>query len=89
MAYRVIIANEKIWLKDCSKIPKKIFEKILDTLENLEKEPWGDDLQVKRLKNYQLADFRLRIGGYRVLLDRNLETKQIMVYRVFPRGKLY
>lgn len=89
MGYKLVISNEKIWAKDCSKISRKFLEKIFFRIEQLENDPWTEDLQVKRLKNYKLADFRLRVGGYRVLLDRNISEKTIILYRILPRKSLY
>lgn len=46
-------------------------------------------MQVKQLKNYEVADFRLRIGDERILFDRDELTKTIHLLRVLHRSKLY
>ena len=35
------------------------------------------------------GDFRLRVGGYRVLFTPDKENKIIQVYAILPRGKVY
>ena len=89
MAYELLIDDMKIWRKDCSKIPPKHFRQILLKVRELEKEPWPENVNVKELVDYTLADFRLRSGDYRVLFDRNEELKQIKLLRVLNRSKLY
>jgi len=89
MAYRIIIANKKLWLKDVSRIEQKQLGKVFDKVEDLADEPWPKGVQVKKLQHYDLADFRLRIGNYRVLFDRDLEKGEIILYRILHRSKLY
>ena len=89
MSYKIIIYSEKQWCKDLKLINPNKQKLIFNALEKLETEPWPEGLQVKRLKNYPTADFRLRILRYRVLLDRDEDTKTICLYRILERGKLY
>lgn len=89
MVYKIEIADEKIWAKDFSGLGLKDAKKIVSSISVLKDEPWPENLHVKKLKNYELADFRLRIGNYRVLLDRNLKTKTVTLFRVLHRSKLY
>jgi mRNA interferase RelE/StbE len=89
MGYKIIIASEKIWLKDMSFLHPKELKSVQQKIKILEQEPWPEELQVKKLKHYALAGFRLRVGDYRVLFDRNLETKTILIFRVLHRSKLY
>lgn len=89
MTYKVSIYSHKQWLKDLSHIHPKTQAKILNQLEALANDPWPPNLQIRKLKSYPVADFRLRIGNYRVLFDRDEDTKTIQLYRVLERGKLY
>lgn len=89
MAYSLIIANERKWLKDLSGIDKKKISQILDRIELLRQEPWPPEVQVTKLSGFSVADFRLRVGEYRVLFDRDLEKKQVVLYRVLHRSKAY
>lgn len=89
MAYSLIIWNEKLWLKDLAKLDRHVTTQILDKVAELTAEPWPTHVQIKKLKSYELADFRLRVGEYRILFDRDLIKKQVILYRVLHRSKLY
>lgn len=88
MEYKIIFSSEKIIRKDFSRIPKKnmssIFEKI-DELSIL----WVDKANIKKLNNYKLCNFRLRLGDYRILFDLIEEKNEIVIFRVLHRSKLY
>lgn len=89
MAYKVIIEDDRRWRKDCSRIPPDHVRKIIQKIRDLEKDPWDENIQVKQLMNYRVADFRLRIGDYRVLFNKDEERKIILLLRVRHRSKLY
>ncbi len=89
MGYKILIANEKILYKDLEKIPKKEVEKFWKAIEDFKKNPWPENLQVKKLQNYKIADFRLRIGEYRILFDRDTEKNELVIFRILHRSKLY
>ena len=89
MDYNIIIANKKVWLKDISQLSKKELERIIKKIRELKSNPWPEGLLVKKLKGYVLADFRLRVGNYRILFDRDLLKKEVVLFRVLHRSKLY
>jgi mRNA interferase RelE/StbE len=89
MAYKLIVEREKTWQKDCSAIPKDQLKKIFQHIKGLAKDPWAGNVQVRQLKNYDVADFRLRCGDYRVLFNKDEEEKVIRLLRVLHRSKLY
>ncbi len=89
MAYKVVIEDPHIWKKDCRAIPHDRLLHILRKIRGLAEDPWAPNIQVQQLKEYPLADFRLRIGDYRVLFDKDEETKTIMLFRVLHRSKSY
>lgn len=60
MSYTLVILDEKIFAKDISKISKPECAVILDKISLLKKDGILH-AQVKRLKNYPVADFRLRV----------------------------
>lgn len=88
MKYKVIIFNEKIFLKDLSKIWNNEKEKIFWKIEKLKIEGIKNS-QIKRLKNYPVADFRLRAWEYRLLFNISLEKWEIYIFRILHRSKLY
>ncbi len=86
--YKVFFNNENLLNKDFAKIPpsylKLIFNKI-DLLSSL----WLNNSQIKKLNNYKLCDYRLRVWDYRILFNLNTEKQEIVIFRVLHRSKLY
>lgn len=60
MTYHLKIVHEKIFAKDISKISKSELVVILEKIDQLRYDGI-QHAQVKRLKNYSGADFRLRV----------------------------
>lgn len=89
MAYRITIWKKRLWLKDYKKMPKHVQEALHEKLRDLKQEPWPDSIQVKQLPSYPLAEFRLRIGDYRVLFNKDERKKEVKILRVLHRSKLY
>lgn len=73
--------------KDLSKIDKKHLEKIKNEIESLTKFP--DISNVKKLAAHPLADYRLRVGDYRVLFDVCPDEKVIYVLKIGHRKEVY
>lgn len=88
MSYKIAIANESVWLKDASQLSKPELQQILLKIRELQNNPWPDGSATKRLKEDNLADFRLKIGDYRVLFDRDLAKKEVVLYRILHRSKV-
>ncbi len=89
MAYKILIEDDRLWRKDCANIPHKTLRNILKKIQELHNDPWAGNVQAKQLKHYAIADFRLRVGEYRVLFDKHEETKTILLFRILHRAKLY
>lgn len=88
MAYNIIFLDEKVIAKDIAKMGKDeitlVFKKIA-TLSTT----GAAHAQVKKLKNYPVADFRLRIGSRRVLFNIDYSTHEIVIFRILHRSQLY
>ncbi len=87
--FKILVANKRIWLKDIWKLSSKELSLLKDKISELRINPWSAGLKVKKLKNYTLVDFRLRLWDYRILLDRSLEKKEVVLFCVLHRSKLY
>ena len=61
--------------KDLKKITKQVLPQIKKEIKELKKFPVLSNL--KHLNNHPLADYRLRIGNYRVLFDINWTKNSI------------
>ncbi len=71
-------------LKSLKKIPKNDAAKILDKLENIIKKP-SSSTNIKQLTAHPLATFRLRVGNYRVLFDKEDTLKIIEIIEIGHR----
>lgn len=89
MAYEIVIADERLWRKDCGRIPHDQLSQILQKIRSLAHDPWAGGVHVKQLKHYNLADYRLQVGNFRVLFNKNEESRVISLLRVLHRSKLY
>ena len=89
MAYELMIEDVRLWEKDCSVIPRNKLRVIFQKIGALATDPWPENAHVRQLKHYALADFRLRVGDYRVLFNKDDEEKKIHLLRVLDRSKLY
>ena len=70
--------------KDLRRIQKQDASRIVDALERLVDNLFGD---VKRLTNFT-PEYRLRVGQYRVLFEIENENA-IVVYRIVHRREAY
>ncbi len=73
--------------KDISKIDKKHLEKIKNAIESLPEFP--DVSNIKKLSAHPLADYRLRVGEYRVLFDVCRDEKVIFILKIGHRKEIY
>jgi len=89
MDYKLLVSDEKKWHKDCSKIHMEGLRRIKKRTQLLRKLPWDRNIDVKQLHEFGVADYRLRIGDYRVLFNKYDDKKEIHLLRVLHRSKLY
>lgn len=89
MQLKIIISHQKIWQKDIAHIPKTEVLRIIEKISELKNYPWNASVHVKQLQSYNLADFRLRVGNYRILFNLDLENQEVLLLRVLHRSKLY
>jgi len=83
--FRIVYA--KSVAKDLRKLPASSLPKIKQEIENLREFP--NLPQIKHLKNHPIADFRLRIGNYRVLFDVDWEKMEIIILKIGHRKDVY
>ncbi len=83
--FKIIYA--KSVFKDLKKISSEQLPIIKEGIEELVKFP--NIAQLKQLKNHSVAEYRLRIGNYRVLFDVNWEKKEIHILKIGHRRDVY
>ncbi|MCF2495850.1 type II toxin-antitoxin system RelE family toxin [Dyadobacter chenhuakuii] len=84
--YKLIFTSNA--LKSLKAIPKSDASKILEKLEELSINP-DATRNVKRLHSHPIAVFRLRIGDYRVLFDKEDAFRIIEVIDLGHRKHIY
>ncbi|GDX84004.1 plasmid stabilization protein [Methylococcaceae bacterium] len=74
-------------LKNLARYPAKDQQTILKNIKQLSENPLTKS-NVKKLVDFGVS-YRLRVGNYRVLFDREDSLKIIDVVDVLPRNKVY
>ena len=85
MSYTLLIKKQaKKMLQSLARSDRnRISEKVV----MLAKDPDNPNLDVKRLQG--LPYFRLRVGQWRIIFDRDDEVKILAIEKVKPRGGVY
>ena len=71
--------------KSLKKIPKQYQTKIIKKLETLSENPYAPG--TIKLVDYPAAEFRHRVGNYRILFDANTEDKIIEILDIRKRDE--
>ena len=73
--------------RDIKRLDKPVARRVLDSLDKLVSSyPHGD---VVRLQGVLPAEYRLRVGDWRVRFRPDLKEQVVYVLRILPRGKAY
>ena len=73
--------------KALKKMPPEVAHRIHAELEKLAQNPNNLNYSSVRLKGH--LGYRLRVAGWRVIFERNEETREIIVVGIGPRGDVY
>lgn len=85
MAYELLFSAPSI--RDLRKMPAPIAARIRGELDKLTANPSRRDIDVAPLRDR--PGFRLRVGGYRAIFNRDDDARTIRVLRIAPRGSVY
>ena len=83
--YRLTIKKQAI--KALQKMPRQSAQRIRRALDRLAEDPDRRDVNVAPLEGR--PGFRLRVGGFRVIFERDDKACAIDVLRIAPRGQAY
>jgi mRNA interferase RelE/StbE len=88
MSWRIEVkpSAEKQYLK-LDRLTRRRIKATLDELENAEQPLLHP--RVRPLTGRLKGDYRVRVGGWRVLLTPDRESRVLHVYAVLPRGDAY
>lgn len=84
-AYQIQISKKA--QKDLKKIDKKAQQKIIDAILKLKTQRKSQ--QMKPLIGSRIAQFRLRVGDYRILYDVYNQDKTVLILRIGHRREIY
>lgn len=87
MRYNVLVTNRA--RKQLLSLPVTIQERIAETIGMLGNNPHDPTLNIKALTNDPEAQYRLRVGNYRVKYNRDDGIQIIEVVRVGHRKDVY
>ena len=83
--YRLTIRKQAI--KALRRMRARDARRVRGELDKLAQNPGGQDIDVTPLR--ARPGFRLRVGPWRVIFERDEETRKIDVLRIGPRGDAY
>ena len=83
--YRLTAKKQAI--KALQKMPRQNAQRIRRALDRLAENPDRRDVDVAPLEGR--PGFRMRVGGFRIILERDDESHSIDVLRIVPRGQAY
>jgi mRNA interferase RelE/StbE len=95
ISYKVYFADkrvEKIFCKILEKLPRDFQQVVYAKLKELGTHPYPQGKRIKPIKSELIlygytADYRLRIGDYRVLYDVDEKNKKVVLLALRKRGK--
>lgn len=85
---KILILNDRLFKKQLTKIPSDIRVLILKKIQGLSAFP-KCDFSVRKLRNLDLADYRIRVGDYRVLFNVDRDHRQVIIIGVLHRRESY
>ena len=83
--YRLTIRKQAI--NTLRRIRTRDARRVRGELDKLAQNPGGRDIDVKMLR--RRPGYRLRVGAWRVIFERDEEARKIDVLRIGPRGDVY
>lgn len=84
--YKVLLSPRAI--KELKRLPTNIRERAEPIITELSRDPFIVR-QIKYIRDKRLADFRIRIGHYRILYDLYEKDRIVYVLRVGHRKDIY
>lgn len=85
MPYAIIVKQQA--RKKLQSLSKPDRLRITDKINQLGYNPDDPDLDIKKLEGE--PGWRMRVGGWRVIFDRQDEVRIIAIERIKPRGDAY
>ena len=87
MRYRILITRQA--KRQLERLTWRVQERIAEQIARLGHDPFDPALNIKQLVNDPIAEYRLRVGSYRVKFNRDDGIKIVEVMRVGHRREIY
>ncbi len=95
MAYEVVFPSqrvERLFQKALEKIPPDYQSALLPAIRSLSQNPRPQGKRIKRLKGHLTvsqftAEYRLRVGPYRILYDIDDQRKKVVLLKLLKRDE--
>jgi mRNA interferase RelE/StbE len=71
--------------RDVGRLDRQVKRRVEEALDRLAADP--DAVELRKLKGR--PESRLRVGGWRVLLELDHQQRAIVVHHALPRGRAY
>ena len=81
------LTTKKQAIKALQKMPRQNAQRIRQALDRLAENPDRRDIDIVRLEGR--PGFRLRVGDFRIIFERDDEANSIDILRIVPRGQAY
>ena len=85
MSFRLLVSPQAE--KDLKKLERSILIRIDRALLLLAKNPYSQGFE--HIKDKRLAQFRVRIGDYRILYDVYIKSRMVYILRIGHRREIY
>lgn len=73
--------------RDIKRLPKAVMARIDRAILKLQDNPYVPSIRF--LRDSKLADFRIRVGDYRILFDIDKDKRCIIILRIGHRKEIY
>lgn len=87
MRYNILIT--RLAKRQLERLTWRVQERIAEQIARLGHDPFDPTLNIKRLVSDPVAEYRLRIGSYRVKFNRDDGIRIVEVMRVGHRREIY
>ena len=82
-----VLTIKKQAIKAMQKMPRPNAQRIRRALDRLAENPYRRDADIAPLEGR--PGFRLRVGGFRIIFERDDEARTIDILGIVPRGQAY
>ena len=84
--YSVRLSSSRV-AKELDELPAAVYERVEEAILALREEP--RPRSCVKLIGSPIGDYRIRVGGYRIIYDIYDEHREVVILRIAKRGSVY